>query len=248
MHDSLAVRAPVFPTTMPSSICTGCEVRQTSLCGSLDDSGLSALYRVGRRRHVESGETLAWAGEESRCYANILSGMFKLSALTIDGREQIVGLLHPADFVGRPFVARVEFSVTALSKAEICVFPRDAFENALADHGPLEHELLRRTLATLDDARRRMLLLGRQSAAERVAGFLLEMHGRFAECRGSILGPATFDLPLTRGAIADVLGLTIETVSRQMTKLRIAGVIALPGGRAVTILQQQALERLSATA
>lgn len=246
MYDSLAVHSSQAAPVACLPVCIDCDVRRTSLCGSLDEGGLLALHRFGRRQHVQPGETLAWAGDESHICANILSGVFKLSALTIDGREQIVGLLYPADFVGRPYAERVEFNVTALSEAEICVFPRSAFEEALACHGPLELELLRRTLVNLDDARQRMLLLGRQSAAERVAGFLIEMAGRLGGCRGSVDGPVTVDLPLSRGAIADVLGLTIETVSRQMTKLRHAGVIALPGGRGVTILRWKALEALAA--
>lgn len=229
-------------------ICLGCAVRDVALCGSLDDEGLADLNRIGRRRRVERGETIAWAGEESRNCGNILSGLFKLSASTPDGREQTVGLLYPADFVGRPYAARTDYSVTALSEAEICVFPRAAFEQTLERHGGLERELLRRTFATLDEARGRMLMLARQSAEERIARFLLDMAKRMGGVRPSPDGPQTFDLPLSRGAIADVLGLTIETVSRQMTKLKASGVVALPGGRTVTIVRHGDLRGLAAEA
>lgn len=228
--------------------CSDCAMRQDSICGSLDDIELRALHRIGRRRQVARGETVSWAGDEGGACANILSGMFKLSALTADGREQIVGLLYPSDFVGRPYASQTEFTVTALSDAELCVFPRIEFEGALALHGTLSRELLRRTLETLDGARRRMVLLSRQSAEERVSGFLLDMAARPGACRASVDGPTTFDLPLSRGTMGDVLGLTIETVSRQMTRLRAAGVIALPGGRAVTVLRRSELERIAAAA
>jgi CRP/FNR family transcriptional regulator, anaerobic regulatory protein len=227
-------------------VCAGCAVRASALCGSLDEDALADLNRIGRRRRVERGETIAWAGEESRSCGNILSGLFKLSASTPDGREQTVGLLYPADFVGRPYATRTDYSVTALSRAEICVFPRTAFEATLERHGELERELLRRTFATLDEARGRMLMLARQSAEERIARFLLDMATRMQGARASADRPQTFDLPLSRGAIADVLGLTIETVSRQMTKLKAAGIIALPGGRTVTIVHHAALEGLAA--
>ncbi|WP_336314448.1 helix-turn-helix domain-containing protein [Sphingobium sp. AntQ-1] len=78
-----------------------------------------------------------------------------------------------------------------------------------------------------------------------MADFLLQTFERIGGYSASANGPVTFDLPLSRGAIADVLGLTIETVSRQMTKLKMAGVIALPGGRAVTILKRDALRRMA---
>ncbi|HEY0269707.1 MAG TPA: Crp/Fnr family transcriptional regulator [Sphingomonas sp.] len=227
--------------------CSDCAARNHSICASLDDAELRTLHRIGRRRHVARGETVCWAGEDGGACANILSGMFKLSAMTADGREQIVGLLYPSDFVGRPYASQTEFTVTALSDAELCFFPRTDFEGALALHGALSRALLHRTLETLDNARRRMLLLGRQSAEERVAGFLLDMAAQPGACRASgARGPVTFDLPLSRGAMADVLGLTIETVSRQMSKFKAAGIIALPGGRAVTISRRDELEAIVA--
>jgi CRP/FNR family transcriptional regulator len=88
-----------------------------------------------------------------------------------------------------------------------------------------------------------MLSLARRSAEERVAGFLIDMADRVgnAGCRAIDTGPVTFDLPLTRGEIADLLGLTIETVSRQLTRLKVANIIAAPSLRAITIRDRAAL-------
>ncbi|WP_342452480.1 Crp/Fnr family transcriptional regulator [Pararoseomonas baculiformis] len=215
-------------------------VRDQSLCGSLNDEELLTLNRIGRQRRLARGETLVWAGEEAVVCANLLTGVLKLSATTADGREQIVGLLYPADFVGRPFAEEAEHSITALTDVELCVFPRKTFETALENHVRMERLLLRRTLAALDEARARMLLLGRKTAEEKVASFLLDMASHLGgPCKP---GEASFDLPLTRAQIADVLGLTIETVSRQMTKLKRDGLIGLPSGRMVTIRDRQALQ------
>ncbi|MEQ6335691.1 MULTISPECIES: Crp/Fnr family transcriptional regulator [unclassified Sphingobium] len=229
----------------PTSVCMDCAVRRDSLCGTLAGEDLITLHKLGRRRRLRRGESIAWAGEESRRCANVLSGILKVSALTADGREQIVGLLYPSDFVGQPFVGSFEFTVTALGDAEICTFRKSDFEGFLSTRNGMTQALLRRTFDTLSDARKRMLLLGRQSASERIADFLLQTFERIGGYSASANGPVTFDLPLSRGAIADVLGLTIETVSRQMTKLKMAGVIALPGGRAVTILKRDALRRMA---
>ena len=223
-----------------TQICSECQVRDRSICGSLSDPELETLNRLGRNRRLEKGETLLWAGEEALVCANLLSGVLKVSAATSDGREQIVGLLYPSDFVGRPFAEEAEQSVTALTDVELCVFPRKPFEAALEHHARLERLLLRRTLAALDEARARMLLLGRKTAGEKVATFLLDMAGHLGQRCSA--GRTTFDLPLTRAEIADVLGLTIETVSRQMTKLRQEGLIDLPTGRQVTIRDRQGLE------
>jgi CRP/FNR family transcriptional regulator len=230
---------------MATDICADCTVRDMALCGSLTDKELEALNALGRRQRLAKGETVIWAGDESVLCANLLSGVLKLSASTADGREQIVGLHYPADFIGRPYAGSADFTVTALTDSELCVFPRKQFEQVLEDHVRMERLLLQRTFAALDEARRRMLMLGRKSAEEKIAGFLLDMAARAGgtACRATAEGPITFDLPLTRGQIADVLGLTIETVSRQMTKLKAAGVIALPGGRAVTIRLREALEQ-----
>lgn len=225
-------------------ICSDCAVRDQALCGSLNDQELVALNRLGQRRRVVRGESIIWAGEDSVICANLLSGVLKLVASTSDGREQIVGLLYPADFVGQPYEGEADFTITAVTDAELCVFPRAPFERVLEDHGRMEKLLLQRTLQALSDARAQMLTLARKSAPEKVAGFVRDMAARAGSnsCRATPGGPVTFDLPLTRGQIADVLGLTIETVSRQLTRLKTAGVIRLSGTRAVTILDAAALE------
>lgn len=226
-----------------TNICADCAVRDQALCGSLDDQELKALNTLGQRRTVARGESVMWVGDDSLICGNLLSGVLKLVASTMDGREQIVGLLYPSDFVGNPYNDQVDFTITALTDVELCVFPRHPFERVLEDHARMERLLLQRTLHALGEARGRMLTLARKSAGERIAGFLLEMAARSAgsACQAAPGGPVTFDLPLTRGQMADVLGLTIETVSRQLTRLKEAGVIALPGTRAVTILDRDGL-------
>jgi CRP/FNR family transcriptional regulator, anaerobic regulatory protein len=221
--------------------CADCAVRDRALCGSLSDGELAELNALGRRRHLRRGEALVWAGDESLVCGNLLSGVMKLSASTADGREQIVGLLYPADFVGRPFAQAADFTIAAMSDVELCVFPRGPFERVLADHVRMERLLLQRTFAALDQARGRMLTLGRLSAREKLAGLLLDLAERSGGCRATPSGPLTFDLPLTRGEMAEVLGLTIETVSRQLSAMKAEGAIALMGARGVTIRDPAAL-------
>ena len=216
--------------------CKTCAVRDRAICAGLDEQGLAELSRIGRIRHLARGETLAWEGDDSIACANLIAGVIKLGASTADGREQTVALLYPADVVGRPYAEETGFTATALTDAALCVFPRRGFERMLDTHPPMERMLLARTLTALDEARQRMLTLGRRSAAERVAGMLIEMSDRL-EATGR-----TFQLPLTRGEMAEVLGLTIETVSRQLTRLKRAGTIALSGARGVAILDRDALE------
>ena len=124
------------------------------------------------------------------------------------------------------------------------MFQRADFDRFAREHSRLEHKLLERTLGELDRTRRWMVLLGRMSAEQKIAAFLLEMSERLAPATCSLsLGAADrIELPLSRQQIADVLGLTIETVSRQFTRMRADGLIDLPSRREVAILQRNVLE------
>ncbi len=226
------------------SACDLCVVRNRAICASLDAGELAALNTIGRRRNLIAGESLMWEGEDSVIVANVIEGVLKLSTGTEDGREQIVGVVYPSDFIGRPFGATTGYGVTALTDARVCMFNRREFDSFARKHPTLEHKLLERTLAELDRTRRWMLLLGRKSAGEKVATFLLEMSERLVDSGCADLpGRAlkTFVLPFSRQQIADILGLTIETVSRQFTRLKADGVIDLPARREVMILDRQAL-------
>nr|WP_047169263.1 Crp/Fnr family transcriptional regulator [Sphingomonas sp. Y57] len=212
---------------LPSS-CAACPVRDSAICCVLDQSGLAALSRFGRRISLAAGQTLLWEGEEAVAVGNLLSGMLKLSALTGDGREQIVGIVHPSDFIGRPFGKESPYSVTALTDATLCVFGRTAFDAFAREHAAIGQALLERTLTELDRARHWMLLLSRKSACERVASLIVEIADRAD-------GGSAIDLPLTRQQMGDILGLTIETVSRSLTRLKRAGIISLPSLRRIVL-------------
>ena len=128
----------------------------------------------------------------------------------------------------------------------MCVFNRRDFDNFAAAHPKLEHKLLERTLGELDRTRRWMLLLGGKSASEKVASFLLEIYERMNVPKGCEFRfdetPVTLELPFSRQQIADVLGLTIETVCRQFTRLKAAGIIDLPSRRGMRVLDHAALD------
>ncbi len=169
-------------------------------------------------------------GEQVSSYSNILNGVVKLSMMMSDGRQQIVGLQFAPDFMGRPFVRESSLTAEAATDTEICSFPKHILERMVNGSSDMEHRLLEQTAKELDEARGWMLTLGRKSAKEKVASFLYLIASHIdpdSEAKSS------FDLPLTRADIADYLGLTIETVSRQMTKLRKEGIIRIENNRHV---------------
>ena len=226
------------------SACDLCLVRNRAICSALEGQEIEALNAIGRRRSLKAGESLIWEGEDSVLVANVIEGVLKLSTGTEDGREQIVGVVYPSDFIGRPFGSQTGHGVTALTDARVCVFNRRDFDAFAREHPALEHKLLQRTLGELDRTRRWMLLLGRKSASEKVASFLLEMAERLTSSTCETVGEiktTRFTLPFSRQQIADVLGLTIETVSRQFTRMKSDRVIDLPSRREVTILDHDAL-------
>ena len=185
---------------------------------------------------LAKGQSLIWADDEATIFANVLTGMLKLSSGARNGSEQIFGLVGPGGFAGYPHGGKARHNITALVETEICVFPSESFSKFADDHPEIRVALLDRSLAELDRLRRWMVLLGRGSAAERVAALLID----FA---GDGIGPRS--LPLSRGQLAEFAGLTIETVSRQFTRLKTAGVIRLPTRDTFEVTDREALLSIS---
>ncbi|CAN5271556.1 Crp/Fnr family transcriptional regulator [soil metagenome] len=221
--------------------CLDCGIRDIAVCTDIGGDALAALSAIGRRRRLNAGQALAWAGDANLTCASLVSGILKVTASSVGGREQIVGLLYPGDFVGQPFIDESTLTVTALSASELCVYPRERFERLLVDFPRLGHSLLRRTMNSLNDARERVLTLGQRSASERLAAFLLDMADR-AHANGT--NEDFFEIPISRSDLADFLGMTIETVSRQLARFRSAGAIAIGwGDRRIVLRDRLALER-----
>jgi len=197
------------------------------------------LFAMARQRSAPAGQVLVWAGEPSAFCATLVRGVLKIVRAGGGGREHIVGLLFPGDLVGEPFADLSHESIVAVSDADLCVYPRVPLEQLLQVHPPAARLLLRRALVTLTRARKWILTLGRRDAQQKVAVFLLELAMRHDP-------PDRLELPLSRGAMGEVLGLTIETVSRQMTALRRAKIIELSGGRGVHLLDRARLIALAA--
>ncbi len=228
-----------------TATCQHCSVRHSAVCSALTQAGLAALAARGQQRRIERGATLVQAGQPWPLCASVQRGLLKISQLGSGGQEAIVGLLWPGDFIGLPFAGQTvaAHDIVALAPVTLCVFPQAVMERTLADHPEMAQLLLARTLGELSAARGRMAALARATALARVAGFISESARRDGACRTPAAGAAVarIELPLRRGEMADLLGLTIETVSRQVRRLERAGVIGLPGGRTVLIQDPDAL-------
>ncbi|MBB4289974.1 CRP/FNR family transcriptional regulator [Rhizobium leguminosarum] len=224
--------------------CRSCQARQGVVCGALSSSQLRELGRHSLRRKVDAGCEIVAQGSESSFYSNIMRGVVKLCKVMPDGRQQIVGLQFAPDFIGRPFVRESTLSAEAATDAEICVFPRNLLDRMISETPELQRSLHDQALKELDAAREWMLTLGRRTAEEKVAS-LLHLIATHAEPQRAT--SAAFDLPLSRAEIADFLGLTIETVSRQMTRLRKSGVIRIENFRHIIVPDMHELEKKIST-
>lgn len=228
------IRQDIHNSDVPL-ICRSCEARHRGVCGALNAEQLSFLSKSSTQKTLTKEEVLNAEGESTISYGNILSGVAKLTKLLADGRQQIVGLQFAPDFIGRPFNLENEVTAEAATSLRICSFPKSVLEKLIADSSDLEHLLHQQALRELDEARDWMLTLGRKSAAEKVASFIHMIAIHYdpeAEEAGRMI---EFELPLKRADIADFLGLTIETVSRQITSLRKKGLITVENNRTVKV-------------
>ncbi len=167
---------------------------------------------------------------------SVVRGVASLTQAMEDGRTQMVGLLLPSDFVGRPGRDSAAYDVVATTDLVMCCFRKKPFEDMMVRTPHIAQRLLEMTLDELDAAREWMLVLGRKTAREKIANLLSIIARRDATLNlAGVEGPLEFDLPLTREAMADYLGLTLETVSRQVNALKRDGVIDLVGKRHVIV-------------
>jgi len=216
--------------------CSDCPIRHSAVCARCDSEELMQLEAIKYYRSFEAGQTIAWAGDELGFVASVVRGVAKLSQTLEDGRTQMLGLLLPSDFIGRPGRLRTAYDVTAVSDITLCCFRRKPFEALLASTPHISERLLTMTLDELDAAREWMLILGRKTAREKIASLLTIIARREATIGlNRVRGPVVIDLPLTREAMADYLGLTLETVSRQMSALKGENIIVLDGKRRVQV-------------
>lgn len=217
--------------------CEECPIRHRAVCARCDSDELERLDEIKYYRSFEAGQTIIWSNDQMDFVGSVVSGIATLTQTMEDGRTQMVGMLLPSDFVGRPGRDGAAYDVMATSDVVMCCFRKKPFEKLMAETPHVAQRLLEMTLDELDAAREWMLVLGRKTAREKIASLLSIIARRNPDAAkpGQMSKEVTFDLPLTREAMADYLGLTLETVSRQISALKKDGVIRLEGKRHVHV-------------
>ncbi len=206
--------------------CRHCDViREIAFCSGLSRPELQRLASIRDQLQYPSQQTVFREGDEARYVYAITSGAAKTYKLLPDGRRQIVGFLFPGDVFGLALETGYAYTAEMLTYATACRFPQRKLDEFKCDVPVLDRRLFMLAVKEIERAHEQMLLLGRKTAREKLASFLLALSRR-AEERGQAASPVA--LPMSRSDIADFLGLTIETVSRTITQLKKSGVIQVP--------------------
>jgi CRP/FNR family transcriptional regulator len=229
------------PHGAPDS-CAQCDARQFSVCNAVPDADIARLASTTSVAVAAPGSTFIEEGEPANAFFNITGGTAKLFKLLPDGRRQITGFVGVGHFLGLAVSDTYAFSAEAIDTVRYCRFSRPRLRALLDDYPLMEKRLLEVASNELVAAQEQMLLLGRKTARERLASFLMMQSRQGVACHAP---RARFALPMTRGDIADYLGLTIETVSRTLTKLRAEGLIEIPSTAEVIVRNRPALEKLA---
>ena len=204
--------------------CSICKVRTYSFCRCLDEDKLKDFSNVSFEKSFLNKQNIFLQNDQSDYLYNITEGNVKIYQLLDDGRIQIIGFLYPGDFFGSYRNNKYNYCAEAIGDLKTCVFNQKILDKYLDENPILAKELLNKTSFELTLAQDRLTVLGKLNAAERLVKFLLnisEQRNRIGWKNNPI------SLPMTRQDVADYLGITIETVSRELSNLKTSNIIKI---------------------
>lgn len=219
--------------------CFHCEARSQSICSAINSEDMARMSQYSHSLAISSGNMFIQEGEIATDFYIVTSGHAKIFTMMPDGRRQITDFVYRGDFIGFIIGTTYAFSAEALGALTVCRFSRTGLAMLRRQFPKLEDRLLEEASRGLVKAQRRMLLLGRKTARERLASFLLEQSLRVLHPTNQIL------LPMSRTGIADYLGLTIETVSRTLNAFRREKLITIKQVTRIAFLNRPALEAIA---
>ncbi|NIA71268.1 cyclic nucleotide-binding domain-containing protein [Pelagibius litoralis] len=224
------------------SPCSACEIRSLTICAPLNDIEQTQMAAIVSTVELQSGNPLFDEGEPADHVFNVTAGTVKVYKLLPDGRRQVTGFLFAGDFLGLANQETYAYSAEAVTLCNLCRFPRRKLENLMERFPRVEQRLLNIASNELAAAQDQMLLLGRKTAREKIASFLILL-ARRARQRGVNDNPVF--VPMSRTDIGDFLGLTTETVSRTFTQLKKSNLIRLLPDSKVELSGREDLEEIA---
>jgi len=225
----------------PLERCAICKIRSYSFCRCLHDEQLKVFSGITAEKEFKDKQSIFLQQEHSKHLYNITKGNIKIYKLLNDGRIQIIGFLYPGDFFGSYKKGRFNYSAEAIGDVRLCVFKQEVLDIYLEKNMNLAKELLHMTSHELTLAQDRIGVLGKMNANERVAKFILNISDQRARI-GWQDNPIS--LPMTRQDIADYLGLTLETVSREITRFKTSNLIKVMSSKQIYIIDKEKLTNI----
>lgn len=196
---------------------------------------------IGMTITVTPGRTIVVEGDPLAHCFRVIDGAVRLYKSIADGRRQVIDFLTAGECFGFIGSERYGYSVEAITETTLVRYSRLHFEAAIRGDDGLARRMFELACGELERAQRQMLLLGRKSAQEKIASFLLALVGQGDEAEAT----PSIRLLMSRQDVADYLGLTIETVSRTFSRLRRDGLIALPCPQLVILERPRELRALA---
>ena len=235
---------PAFATAAAQISCTDCHFRTSSICRVLAGGDIAALEKKRKRQlSLRPKRMFVHEGEAPGEVYRLHSGWGARFRVLANGDRQILAFDLPGDFLTPELLCGTpaRFSKLALTAMTLCAFPVEPTSDEMFADPDKANFIERLLVRHIRDAEDRIMMLGRMTAASRIAALLLEVHRRL--CRRGLAAEDTFDFPLRHEDIGDALGLTAAHVSRTMATLRSAGLVRVDTGRAT--VDRQGLARLT---
>jgi CRP/FNR family nitrogen fixation transcriptional regulator len=212
----------------------GLSIPDVARSGQLD--AMIALEQIGTRLRFSRNQEIYGQGESGGFWYKVVSGTVRISKLRTDGRRHIAEFCFGGDVFGLDSAEERNFSAEAVEDVSVTRYRRSATERLIEENPAVARLLRGMTLKRLAAAQGRLMILGRMTATERVASFLLELSERNDDAKH-------VELPMCRCDIGDYLGITIETVCRVLSDLKRRGVIKV-SPHSVSLLDRFALEAI----
>jgi len=226
----------------PVSTCQNCLARKQAVCSALQDEKLEKFGKFGRSKLVLADETVFRAEDAANYVFIVISGEIRLSNLLDDGRRQITGFKGCGDLIGNQLDGAYTTDAEAVCDAVVCQFPVYALDSLTTESAAFQTALLTAARQEMEAMRHHAVLLGRKTPVEKICSFL---NHRADKKAFTALGNKRIKLPMGRRDIADYLGLTIETVSRTLSKLKLQSVIEIPTAHDIVIKDMEELATLA---
>jgi len=206
----------------------------------MSEDDLKALHRIGSRMHFARGETIFSEGDSAEYAYKIASGTVRLCKHMPDGRRQIAQFIFPGEFFSFMDLKEHSFTAEAVNDVVLLCYPQKQIERLGDERLTLRKRFAAVLTRRVRDIQNHLVMLGRQTAKERLAAFLVHVIEHMGIGKNGLM-----ELPMSRQDMADYLGLTIETVCRVLSAMKRGGLIDIPNLHQLVIKNPSALSELA---